>query len=273
MEDPKEQAATPPPAGQKLPSKAHQPLESPDDYSKHEIRSRNEILFILRALIEAGSLITVYFNQGNDFLLTSLLEISADGTTLVLDVGSTSEMNRRALLADKLICVTSHRSVKIQFSLDGVDPVKFQERKAFLGNVPPTLARLQLRDFFRLATQRTDPLKCLIPVMKEDGATVKIEATIMDISGGGVALILPYDDTYFEIGKEFPNCSFTLPGVGNIVATLRVLKLFDETMANGRVRKRAGCQFFKLPSQMTTLIQRYIIKVEAERRARELGFS
>lgn len=265
MEESKPGAAAPP--------KAHAPLESADDYSKHEIRSKNEILFILRALIESGSLITVYFNQGKDFLLTSLLQIAADGNTLVLDVGSNSEMNKRALQADRLICVTSHRSVKIQFSLDGVDPVQFEGRKAFLGNVPPTLARLQLRDFFRLATQRTDPLICRVPVQKEDGSTSNIETTIMDISGGGVALIVPQGDVYFDIGKEFPDCNFTLPGVGKIVTTLRVLKLFDETMVNGRVRKRAGCQFYKLPAQMTTLIQRYIIKVEAERRSRELGFS
>ena len=249
------------------------PLESADDYSKHEIHDKKEILIILRALIDSGSLITVYFNQGNDFLLTSLLEVSPDGDTLVLDVGSDNEMNRRALKADKLICITSHRSVKIRFSLDGVDPIKYEGRKAFLGNVPPALARMQLRDYFRLTTKRTDPLHCLIPVKRADGSTVNCEAVIVDISGGGLALIVPSDDDAFEIDKEFPDCRFTLPGVGNIVTTLRILKLFDETMANGKVRKRAGCQFIKLPEAMINLIQRYIIKVEAERRAHELGYS
>ena len=249
------------------------PLEAAEDYSKHEIHEKNEILLILRALRESGSLITIYFNQGNDFLLTSLLEIAEDGSTLVLDVGSNSEMNRRALLADKLICITSHRSVKVRFTLDGLDPVKYEERKAFLGNVPPTLARLQMRDHYRLTTQRADPLICHVPVKKPDGSTANLDAVIMDISGGGLALILPNDDVSFEIGMEFPGCNFTLPGVGDIVTTLRVLKLFDETMANGRVRKRAGCKFFKLPTTMTTLIQRYIIKMEAERRSRELGYS
>lgn len=65
-------------------------------------------------------------------------------------------------------------------------------------------------------------------------------------------------------------CSCMLPGVGNIVTTLHVLKLFDETMANSKVRRRSGCQFFKWLTLMTTQIQRYIIKVEAERRCREL---
>lgn len=271
MADPKKDAA--PQAKEDPTASSRMPLESADDYSKHEIHAKNEILLILRALKESGSLITVYFNQGNDFLLTSLLEIAADGSTLILDVGSNNEMNRRALQADKLICITSHRSVKIRFTLDGVDPIKFEGRKAFHGNVPPTLARLQLRDYFRLTTSRADPLLCHIPVQRPDGSSVIIDAAIVDISGGGLALIIPGDDGAFAIGIDFPNCSFTLPGVGDIVTTLRVLKLFDETMASGRVRKRAGCKFVKLPTTMMNLIQRYIIKVEAERRSRELGYS
>ena len=40
---------------------------------------------------------------------------------------------------------------------------------------------------------------------------------------------------------------------------------------NSTVAKRAGCQFVDLPGQMLTLIQRYIIRVERERKARETG--
>ena len=247
------------------------PLESADDYSKHEIRSRTEILYILRSMAESGALITVYFNQGNDFLLTSLLDIAADGSTLVLDVGSNAEMNRRALQSEKLICIGSHRKVKVQFSLNGVDQITFEERKAFLGNVPDSMARVQRRDFYRLTTPRGDPLVCHIPVQEGDGSSTIIDAVVVDLSGGGLAVMVPPDDVHFQADKEFPNCSLSLPGVGNIAGTLRVLKIYEETMANGKIHKRCGCQFVKLPVPMMTLIQRYIIKVDSERRARELG--
>ena len=69
-------------------------LMQADDYGKYLLHSRKEILFILRAMREKGDMVTVYFNQGNDFLLTTLLDISADGGTMLLDPGSNAEMNR-----------------------------------------------------------------------------------------------------------------------------------------------------------------------------------
>jgi len=35
--------------------------------------------------------------------------------------------------------------------------------------------------------------------------------------------------------------------------------------------RRAGCEFMNLPGPMQTLIQRYIIKIERERKAHESG--
>ena len=269
IEGPAPPPESPPEETPQAPRKS--PLESADDYSKHEIRSKTEILYILRSMAESGVLITVYFNQGNDFLLTSLLDIAADGSTLVLDVGSNAEMNRRALQSEKLICIGSHRKVKVQFSLNGVDEISFEGRKAFLGNVPDSMARVQRRDFYRLTTPRGNPLLCHIPVQEADGSSTIIDAVVVDISGGGLAVIVPPDDVHFQPDREFPNCSLSLPGVGNIAGTLRVLKIYEETLANGKIHKRSGCQFVKLPVPMMTLIQRYIIKVDSERRARELG--
>jgi c-di-GMP-binding flagellar brake protein YcgR len=49
--------------------------------------------------------------------------------------------------------------------------------------------------------------------------------------------------------------------------------VFEITLRSGARIKRAGCEFVKLPGQMSTLVQRYIIKVERERKARESGMS
>ena len=62
---------------------------------------------MLRSLLEHSSLMTAYFNQGHDFLMTSLLKIAPDGNTVVIDVSSNSEMNKRALTSDRLICVAN----------------------------------------------------------------------------------------------------------------------------------------------------------------------
>ena len=245
-------------------------LETNDDYSKYEVQSKTEILYILKTMMESGALITVYFNHGNDFLLTSLLSIAADGSTLVLDFGSNAEMNRRALESDKLTCISSQGKVKIQFVLDGVDLAKFEGRNGFLGNVPETLVRLQRRDYYRLTTPVGNPLLCHIP-LEAGGAATTVAATILDISGGGVAFVVPPEIREIETDKELPNCRIDLPNVGTVIVALRVRNIHDLTLPNGRIQKRCGCQFLKLPGPMSTMIQRYIIHVDRERKAKELG--
>ena len=105
-------------------------LDVEDDYSQFEVRSRSEIRSILSGMCEEGSPVTFYFNQGYDFLLTLLVDIAADGRTLVFDCGSNAEMNRRVLQTDKINCVSSKEKVRIQFILLGVDPTEHEGRDA-----------------------------------------------------------------------------------------------------------------------------------------------
>ena len=87
-------------------------LEQLDDYSQYLLHSRSEILAVLRSLVQKGALITVYFDQGRSFLLTSMLTVNADTQSFVLDLGSNAEMNERALKAEKLILTTVVDKVK-----------------------------------------------------------------------------------------------------------------------------------------------------------------
>jgi c-di-GMP-binding flagellar brake protein YcgR len=59
-----------------------------------------------------------------------------------------------------------------------------------------------------------------------------------------------------------------LPGTGEFAVGLNVCTTFEITLKNGRLTHRAGCQFIDLPSSVETAIQRYIIQVDRERRAR-----
>lgn len=247
-------------------------LVQADDYSKYLLHSKKEILFILRAMCDKGVLITVYFNQGNDFLLTTLLSVSADGNSMLLDPGSNTEMNRKALESDKLIFTAMHDKVKIQFTVKHLASTEFKGREALRAAVPGELLRLQRREFYRLTTPVANPLRCVIPVKLADGTRTTIETTVVDISGGGLAVITPPPEgVEFETDHLFENCRIELPEVGTVLATLRVRNTFEFTLRNGTKSRRSGCQFIDLPGPMLTLIQRYIIRVERERKARETG--
>jgi len=243
------------------------PLDD-EAFSKYTVDSATEIRAVLNFLRASNERVTVYLNHGEEFFLTSVVALSADGSELILDASSDEITNKRILRADKLICNSSQSKVKIHFIVHGVDPTKFEGRSAFLGNLPEALIRLQRREFLRLSPPVANPLKCSIPLQDADGATRFIEATVADLSEGGLALVLPPGEPALQTEMLLSDCRIDLPNIGKVTATMRVRSAYDVTLPNGKILKRSGCQFIKLPDAIASLIQRYIIQLERERRAR-----
>lgn len=244
------------------------PVLEGGEYSQYMLRSPAEVQLVLRGLFEHVSQITVFFNEGQDMLLTTLAHVANDH--LILDYGPSAEMNRKALEAEKHFCVTSLDKVRIQFILRRFEKAEHEGRPAFRCALPDELLRLQRREFFRLTTPIVRPLKCTIPIPLAEGVYLH-EASVFDISGGGLGLSAPPEGIPFEAGMDFPGCRIELPEVGFVTGTLRVKSVFEVTLRSGARLQRAGCEFVNLPGPMMTLIQRYIIKVERERKARESG--
>ncbi|MDD5263191.1 MAG: flagellar brake protein [Methylacidiphilales bacterium] len=241
-------------------------LSAEDDFDKYSINWKKEIVFLLRAIMDKGGLLSAHFDHGKNFILTSIIDVDADRGEVILDFGATEALNLRILESDKIIFVTSHDKVKVQFVANRIEKTRFEGRDAFRIKLPESVIKLQRREFFRVTTPIANPLKCIVPI--EDGS--KIEMTIVDISIGGIGVILPQCNIAFTRGMAFPDCHLALPGIGNIVATLEIRSVFDVTLRNGQPSKRAGCQLVDLPANMQAMIQRYIIKVERERRSKDL---
>lgn len=259
------------PGSQTKPEAGKRPalLES-GDYAQYLLHAKSEIVFVLRSLLNNVSQITVFFDEGKELLLTTLVGLGDDA--LLLDFGASMETNRKALAAEKLFCVATLEKVRIQFQLRGLTQVTYEGRPAFRADLPVDLLRLQRREFFRLTMPVVHPLKCRIPIAGEAGNSFVLDVNVVDLSGGGLAIALP-EGVDFTVGREFADCRIDLPEVGVLTATLKVRNQFEITLRNGSRVRRAGCEFIKLPGQMMTLVQRYIIKVERERKARELGMA
>lgn len=249
-------------------------LEQPDDYSQYLLHSRSDILAVLRSLIQKGALITVYFDQGKSFLLTSMLALNADNQGLVLDLGSNAEMNERALKAEKLILTTVVDKVKIQFSLSTLEATQYDGRSAFFGRIPDTLLRLQRREYFRLATPIANPIKLATTIRRADNSALQVSLSLLDISGGGVGLMVsPEVAGYLQKGEVLSDCRIRLPDEGLLVAKLVIRNKFDVTTRSGGQFVRAGCEFIDIPPSRLNMVQRYITRVERERKARLSGLS
>lgn len=239
---------------------------SADDISKYAVSWKKEIISTLRAVMEKGGLVSAYFNRGESFLLTAIVGVDPEREVVYLDFGANEAMNRKILDSDKIVFVTAHEKVKVQFSATRIEKVLFEGRDSFKIPLPESLIKLQRREYFRVTTPIVNPLKCIVPMSDNR----KTEVAIVDISIGGIAVILSPADSIMEPGMAFQGCQLILPDIGSIVATMEIRNVFEVSLRSGLKTKRAGCQFLDLSANMQSMIQRYIIKVERDRRAMQL---
>ncbi len=232
-----------------------------EEYAKYLVYSRQEIAQILRELIQHNELVTAYFNQGKEFFLTSLLAVDPEGS-VTLDCGTDAETNRRALISGKIILVSSQNRIKIQFSTPALELISVGGRPAFRAPLPSSVLKLQRREYYRLVAPIRAPLLCVVPQLAGG-----FEAMVADISVGGVGISGFPNEVALEIGQVFADCQIALPEHGTVVSTLEVRNLQHITLRSGLSVVRAGCGFVGIPAPHQAMIQRYIIRIDRERRA------
>lgn len=79
---------------------------------------------------------------------------------------------------------------------------------------------------------------------------------------------MPPGEPRLEADTLLANCRIELQHIGKVIATMQVCSAYDVTLVSGKILKRSGCQFIKLPDAMASLIPRYIITVDREHRNR-----
>jgi c-di-GMP-binding flagellar brake protein YcgR len=240
-----------------------------DDVSKYVLKNEREILSIMRQLVDARSLVSARLVPGTDAFLSAILRVADDGHSLILDGSPDVLMNDRIERAAQLDCVTQLDKVRIQFRLERPTLEAFGSSPAFRAPLPGELLRLQRREFYRLQAPVTQSLTCTVPLPEAGGSMREMTLRIIDISGGGIAIAVPPEGVPFAPGSEFAGCQIRLPDSAPIPARLIVRNLFRLTTRNGVEMLRAGCEFSDMPRGADEIIQRYILKIERERSARQ----
>lgn len=230
------------------------------------IASKKEVLFILSDIAEKGTRVLLYYNANSQFIVTTLLTATADG--IWLETGPNQEDNQHILQSDHVTVVSMHRGVKIQFSAPAVHLAP-PSNDAFYLEFPDYILRIQRRNFFRLSIPLSIALECVIPVKSNDPEQadqppVMRKLQIADISGGGLSLSCENNETDLTFGRVFPDCTIALPNIDNITVTLVVRNIIETSLNNEVTGKRIGCQFLDLDLKTSTLLQRYISRLQSE---------
>ncbi len=226
---------------------------------KHRITSPNEIRFVMHYIAEQGNRVALYYNDENGFILTTIL--AANDSGLWLEQSPDASHNKYVAKSNRLIFVSSHLQIKVQFTASQAQSVEYLGQPAFYLSLPDSLYRLQRREYYRLMTPVTKPLRCIID--SEPTPDKKpLEFVIMDISCGGVGLTCMESGTELTPGISYPDCQIELPELGSITGTIEVKNMVLLTSGSGVTTKRAGCEFKDLDGASSIMLQRYITNMQ-----------
>ncbi|AWI75219.1 MAG: flagellar brake protein [Azoarcus sp.] len=242
-----------------------------DEEEKYLLQSPREIRQLLTSLVTGRALVSAQLTPGNQSFLTAVLGLADDDTALLLDGSTDESINTRIEQAAQITCITQLHNIRIQFQVENPARIQVDGRPAFRALLPDSVLRLQRREFYRLQTPVTQSVICELPIAGGTGGGMPVEVRIIDISSGGIAIAVPPSDFVFEPHMEFPGCTLRLPEAEPIRTRLVVRNLFRLVNRNGIEMQRAGCEFLDLPRNADSIIQRYILKIERTRNARERG--
>lgn len=243
-------------------------IDNPEEFGQFVLSSRREIVFYLLLLAKRRCIVTAYLDDGQQFFLSSVLAADEEENQVCLDPSSEHDNNLLAQSAGKITLTTNLDRVKMQMRLPSLKMRKYQGQDVLWAPLPAGILRLQRREFFRLEPPLSAPILCKLAILKKDGDYHFLELVLSDISGGGVSLIgSPEMARYFPRDALFTDCRLEIPGEGIIQINLLVRKTIEISARNGEHGLRIGCEFVNLPGSRLAFIERYITRIERERKA------
>jgi c-di-GMP-binding flagellar brake protein YcgR len=228
---------------------------------RYFLRDRMEISSVLNNLIHHIEPITVRFNGGRDFIATTLLEVAQN--RLIFDPGGDAQANLRLQRHADCVFSAEPEGIRVQFSSGPVRPCTWGGGDAFWVPLPEHIVRLQRRESYRNQ----------LPIIKPPMANlISSEKLILgtwpahDLSIGGIGVTI-LQEPRVELDQYISCLRITLPSKHDVDTGCVVRHItYIPRRQSDSSRYRIGLAFRDLPLPMEIAIQRYLIKLEYERR-------
>lgn len=250
------------------PTTARDELLDPDALPRFQIRNKKEIRHLLRTIADKRFMLTAYIDGGPLTFVTAVLDLTADGEGVILDSSRDEKIMERVERAENLVCSGRLDGVRVQFTADSPESFPHDGFEALRCDLPEMMLRVQRRETFRLPVPMSSPLTCRLALTGDDNQPIPLDTRVLDISSEGIGLLLTAEDAPLEPGQIIES-ELTVPDLGVTRITLRVRNMFRVENRGGGINLRVGFQLLDPSPRLVSAIQRYIFKVERERRMLE----
>ncbi len=223
--------------------------------STHILSSREEVLNMLRLAATKDARVVVSFVDGHTELSSKLAHINLHFDEIILADAraSTSAPITLPPLAPDLVTILSNN--KLQFHIDHIEPTVFEDKPALRMRIPKMVYCSGRREGTRVSPPLDQSLRCLVPD-SEGRQSAELELPVIDVSTGGLSLMVDALKLQAQVGKELRSCKLALPDIGDTSFDLVIRNITEAS--HSTVGRRCGCQFSAISSEMLVLIERYV---------------
>lgn len=243
-------------------------LLNPEALPRFQIHNPKEIRHQLRIIAEHRHLLIAHIDGGALTFVTTVLALTEDGQGMILDSSSDARIMDRSERAETLVCSGQLDGVRIQFVAASPRGFPHDGIEALRCDLPDMLLRLQRRESFRLPVPVTSPLTCRLDIRDDSGKPIPLEVRVLDISSEGIGLLLTDADAPLKAGLTIDG-ELNLPDLGVTHVPLHVRNIARVEDQNRKLSMRVGFQLVDPPMRVVSAIQRYVFKIERERRLLE----
>jgi len=245
------------------------------DRANFTLQNPTEITHKLNIILKQKSLITVYFDAGQSFFLSTLLSIDTKKQTMRLDIASDDNLNKQILKAHKVLFSTNVGGASVNFKLDKVSKPLLGGDKAFTLNFPTEMVWLERRAFYRIQAPVQNTPDCKFELLKTDRlgneTAYPCNFELYNLSLSGVSFLYDpnlYKSDILEGVKNILRASITLPGIGSFSTDLAIKHQHPQKISEPSKVQIIGAKFETLPDVVESQIQRYMLLVEREKRSK-----
>ena len=237
-------------------------LDGIADIEKYFLHSKGEIAQKLRLLEKSKSSITGYFNNGNEFFLTAIVDVIRDKNILVLDISNNKELNDKVLKSEHIVFKAKHLGITAQFNTKNMQTAKLKGQRFFACPLPEDLLWVQRRQYFRVRIPLCD--NALFQITKEVGELK--EYRIIDVSAGGIAIADETFELQVEAGDELHDSNLIFEDNLSTTTNLTIQNTLPLDFNNPDAGQRIGCMFQGLKSDFAAELQKYINALDSHYR-------
>lgn len=244
-----------------------------DNLEPYRVRSRREIIFLLDGVRSQRQLVKMSASGSSEAVLTSILAVLPDEGYVVFDAAPTQTQNYRLTNCDRISFETKLDQIRVLFNTETAESIEHQAYPALRVPLPESMLRIQRRQFYRVNVPRANPVTVTFLPPGTPGKPLDKPAAVcmLNISMGGVAVVDEQNLLEGTPGIIYENCVLALPG-GSMTVSLEVTNVAHIKLANGKAVRHLGCRFVNISNAMSSLVQRFILKLERDHNAKMTGF-